>query len=79
MRSATMPSSGLCRIRFVPSWRKSGKSAGTPFCYSALFGIVRYGSQGFEEAQQLIIRAVRSLMGVVFASTFSFKARSASR
>jgi hypothetical protein len=44
----------------VPLWRESGESAGTPFCYSARFGIVRYTSQVLKEAQQLIIRAVRS-------------------
>jgi hypothetical protein len=55
-----MPSCGLCRVAFVPSWRESGESAGTPFCYSARFGIVRHASQVLEEAQQLIIGAVRS-------------------
>jgi hypothetical protein len=42
------------------TWRKSGESAGTPFCYLARFGIVRHASQVLEEAQQLIIRAVKS-------------------
>jgi hypothetical protein len=58
----------LCRVpdyaelRLCHRCAKSGESAGTLFCYSARFGIVRHVSQVLEETQQLIIRAVRSFL-----------------